>query len=718
MKKIIFPLALLLSSIHSWGQSITVEKIYSGRYYEKIFQSTHSMKNGKDFTFLTPKGIVKKTYDNISNANPDENLLLEGAFDDYRFSDDEKYILVFQNTMSIYRHSYIATCKVYDIANKKFLSIFNDLPIQEPLLSPDNSKIAFVYQNNIYYQDLKNSDIIQITTDGNYNSIINGINDWVYEEEFGFVRQFDWSADNKQIAYVKLDESKVKEVNLPIYQQELYPSDLRFKYPKAGEDNAVASLHIFDITSKENTEIPLQNIQNYYIPKIKFSNKASVLSVVTSNRHQNKIDVSLVDTNNKKLKRIFSETNDSWIETDHLVLDFLKDNSLIWASERDGNNHLYHYDESGKLLKQITKGDWEVTDYYGIDKNNTLYFQANANQNKRISTEKHIFSIQLNGKNKKALTTISGTHQADFSGDFSLFIDRFSSISQPKTTSLIESKSGKNLGTIIDNSQILDIYDQDKAGVKELFELETENGKKLNAYIIKPKDFDPNIKYPVLMYQYSGPGSQTVSNSFHNSNDLWHFSLAQKGYLIIAVDGSGTGMKGAKFKKQTYKQLGKHEVEDQIAAAKAIQKLPYVDAERLGIWGWSFGGYMSTNCLFQGNDIFKMAIAVAPVTNWRYYDTIYTERFMQTPQENPTGYDNNSPTNHVDKFKKGKLLLIHGTADDNVHIQNTYELAEALTQANKPFDMHIYTDKNHGIYGGKTRIHLFNMMTEYVLKNL
>lgn len=718
MKKIIFPLALLLSSIHSWGQSITVEKIYSGRYYEKIFQSTHSMKNGKDFTFLTPKGIVKKTYDNISNANPDENLLLEGAFDDYRFSDDEKYILVFQNTMSIYRHSYIATCKVYDIANKKFLSIFNDLPIQEPLLSPDNSKIAFVYQNNIYYQDLKNSDIIQITTDGNYNSIINGINDWVYEEEFGFVRQFDWSADNKQIAYVKLDESKVKEVNLPIYQQELYPSDLRFKYPKAGEDNAVASLHIFDITSKENTEIPLQNIQNYYIPKIKFTNKASVLSVVTSNRHQNKIDVSLVDTYNKKLKRIFSETNDSWIETDHLVLDFLKDNSLIWASERDGNNHLYHYDESGKLLKQITKGDWEVTDYYGIDKNNTLYFQANANQNKRISTEKHIFSIQLNGKNKKALTTISGTHQADFSGDFSLFIDRFSSISQPKTTSLIESKSGKNLGTIIDNSQILDIYDQDKAGVKELFELETENGKKLNAYIIKPKDFDPNIKYPVLMYQYSGPGSQTVSNSFHNSNDLWHFSLAQKGYLIIAVDGSGTGMKGAKFKKQTYKQLGKHEVEDQIAAAKAIQKLPYVDAERLGIWGWSFGGYMSTNCLFQGNDIFKMAIAVAPVTNWRYYDTIYTERFMQTPQENPTGYDNNSPTNHVDKFKQGKLLLIHGTADDNVHIQNTYELAEALTQANKPFDMHIYTDKNHGIYGGKTRIHLFNMMTEYVLKNL
>ncbi len=718
MKKIIFPLALLLSSIHSWGQSITVEKIYSGRYYEKIFQSTHSMKNGKDFTFLTPKGIVKKTYDNISNANPDENLLLEGAFDDYRFSDDEKYILVFQNTMPIYRHSYIATCKVYDIANKKFLSIFNDLPIQEPLLSPDNSKIAFVYQNNIYYQDLKNSDIIQITTDGNYNSIINGINDWVYEEEFGFVRQFDWSADNKQIAYVKLDESKVKEVNLPIYQQELYPSDLRFKYPKAGEDNAVASLHIFDITSKENTEIPLQNIQNYYIPKIKFTNKASVLSVVTSNRHQNKIDVSLVDTYNKKLKRIFSETSDSWIETDHLVLDFLKDNSLIWASERDGNNHLYHYDESGKLLKQITKGDWEVTDYYGIDKNNTLYFQANANQNKRISTEKHIFSIQLNGKNKKALTTISGTHQADFSGDFSLFIDRFSSISQPKTTSLIESKSGKNLGTIIDNSQILDIYNQDKAGVKELFELETENGKKLNAYIIKPKDFDPNKKYPVLMYQYSGPGSQTVSNSFHNSNDLWHFSLAQKGYLIIAVDGSGTGMKGAKFKKQTYKQLGKHEVEDQIAAAKAIQKLPYVDAERLGIWGWSFGGYMSTNCLFQGNDIFKMAIAVAPVTNWRYYDTIYTERFMQTPQENPTGYDNNSPTNHVDKFKQGKLLLIHGTADDNVHIQNTYELAEALTQANKPFDMHIYTDKNHGIYGGKTRIHLFNMMTEYVLKNL
>ncbi|MBO6212211.1 S9 family peptidase [Algoriella sp.] len=719
MKKIILSLAVFALSVCSFAQQITLEGIYGGKYRENSLYGVNSLNDGENYTVLTKEGLVKRSY--ASTLKKDEAadvVLVPGKFEGYEFSNNERYVLLQTNANQIYRHSFTAKFEVYDTQTKAKTLVFDGKGIQEPLFSPDASKVAFAFDNNLYIQDLKTNKVTQVTTDGKKNNIINGINDWVYEEEFGFVRNFDWNADGTSLAYVRFDESKVKEINIPIYYHNLYPEELRYKYPKAGQDNSEVSLHVFDTKNNATTNVDLGGVQNYYIPKIKFSTKANLLTVVTSNRHQNNVDVSFYDINTKKVNKLFTETNKAWIETDNLTVEFLADNSFLWTSERDGNNHIYHYADNGKLINQVTKGDWEVTNYYGYNPTNkTLYYQSNANNGKRISTERQISAISLDGKKSTMLTKNNGTNSAAFSKNFTYFINTFSSVTTPKTISLVESKSGKDLGVIVNNQPLKEKLNADNIGTKELFVLKTAAGNELNAYVIKPKDFDPNKKYPVLMYQYSGPGSQNVNNTYFNSNDYWHMMLAQEGYIVFCVDGRGTGYKGEEFKKQTYLQLGKYEVEDQIAAAKEIGNLPYVDKARIGIWGWSYGGFMASNVLFKGNDVFKAAIAVAPVTNWRYYDSVYTERFMRTPEENAAGYDDNSPINYANQLK-GNFLLIHGSADDNVHPQNTFELSEALVQANKDFDMAIYTDKDHGIYGGNTRVQLYRKMTTFLKKNL
>ncbi|WP_333662080.1 S9 family peptidase [Chishuiella changwenlii] len=719
MRKFILSLAVLAMSAYTYAQQITLEGIYGGKYRETSLYGVNSLNDGENYTILTEKGLVKRSYEStLKKGQSTDAVLVSGRFDGYEFSADERYVLLQTETKSIYRHSFTAKYNVYDTETKKTTSVFNGNEIQEPLFSPDASKVAFAFENNLYIQDLKTNKVTQVTKDGEKNKIINGISDWVYEEEFAFVRNFDWNADGTSLAFVRFDESKVKEIYLPIYYNNLYPEELRYKYPKAGQDNSIVSLHVFDTKNNSTTNVDLSGVENYYIPKIKFSKNTNLLAVVTSNRHQNNVDVSVYDITTKKVNRVFTEKNKAWIETDNLTLEFLADNSFLWTSERDGNNHIYHYNTSGKLLNQVTKGDWEVTNYYGYNPaNKTLYYQSNSNDGKRVSTERQIFAIGLDGKKARMLTKNAGTNSAAFSKNFTYFINTYSSISTPKTVSLVESKSGKDLGVIVENTQLKTKLAADNIGTKELFVLKTAKGDDLNAYVIKPKDFDPTKKYPVLMYQYSGPGSQTVTNSYFNSNDYWHMMLAQEGYIVFCVDGRGTGFKGEEFKKQTYLQLGKYEVEDQILAAKEIGKMPYVDASRIGIWGWSYGGFMSSNVLFKGNDVFKAAIAVAPVTNWRYYDSVYTERFLRTPEENASGYDDNSPINYA-KDLKGNFLLIHGSADDNVHPQNTFELSEALVQANKDFDMAIYTDKDHGIYGGYTRIQLYRKMTNFIKKNL
>ncbi len=437
--------------------------------------------------------------------------------------------------------------------------------------------------------------------------------------------------------------------------------------------------------------------------------------LVSKSKHSIHCLLLFVDGTTAAVKVVLNEKNKSYIDfVDKDNLTFLNDNSFIWTSEKDGYNQIYHYNKTGKLLNQVTKGNCELTDYYGFDeKTNTVYYQSTEDG----SINRAVFRIDLNGKNKVKLSQNVGTNKATFSPNFQYFINTFSTVTKPTTYTLNDSKSGKQLQVIENNEALASKLKSYNLPQKEFFVLKTEKGNELNAWILKPKDFDPSKKYPVFMHQYSGPGSQQVDNKWNTANDYWFMMLTQQGYIVVCVDGRGTGYKGADFKKVTYKQLGKYEVEDQIDAAKVIGNYPYVDKSRVGIWGWSYGGFMSSNCILKGNDIFKMAIAVAPVTNWRFYDTVYTERYMQTPQENPSGYDDNSPINFTDKLK-GKYLLIHGSSDDNVHVQNTMQMMEALIQSNKQFDSQIYPDKNHGISGGKTRIQLFNKMTTFIQNNL
>ena len=702
-------------------QKIPVEAIYNGEFRAKGMDELKSMKNTNQYTVLnfdeTAKSMqidlfdfatLKKVATLIDTKN---QYKLLGGIDSYSFSSDEKMILIANNTHKIYRHSFTADYFLYDIETKELTKILEQ--VQEPTFSPDGKKIAYAKENNLFIYDITAKTNSQITTDGMKNTIINGITDWVYEEEFAFVRAFDWSKDSKKLAYIRFDESQVPEFSMSIFHKDLYPTIETFKYPKAGEKNSLVSLHLFDVNANTTKDVNLGNYNDFYIARMKWTNDVNILCAQVLNRHQDNLDLVFIDGNSGTSKVVLNEKDKAYIDvTDNLT--FLKDNSFIWTSEKDGFNHIYLYDKTGKLKNQVTKGNWEVTSYYGFDeKTNAVFYQSTENG----SIIRDVYRIGLNGKNKARLSQNVGTTAATFSPNFQYYISTFSSATQPTIYSLNEAKTGKQVQVIENNEALatkLKAYDLPQ---KEFFVLKTEKGNELNAWIMKPKDFDPSKKYPVFMIQYSGPGSQQVANQWISSNEYWFTMLAQQGYIVADVDGRGTGFKGAAFKKVTQKQLGKYEVEDQIDAAKVIGNYPYVDKSRIGIYGWSFGGFMASNCILKGNDVFKMAIAVAPVTNWRFYDSIYTERYMETPQENPNGYDDNSPINFVEKLK-GKFLLIHGSGDDNVHVQNSMQMMEALIQANKQFDSQIYPDKNHGIYGGMTRIQLHNKMTNFIKNNL
>jgi dipeptidyl-peptidase-4 len=634
------------------------------------------------------------------------------SIDGYTFDATEKAMLLACNSKQIFRHSFTADYYLYQIATKELTKLF-DFQIQEPTFSPDGKKIAYARENNLYVYDLASKQTTQITTDGKKNAVINGITDWVYEEEFAFVKAFDWSADSKKLAYIRFDESAVPEFSMSMFNKDLYPTVETFKYPKAGEKNAIVSLHLFDVTTKVAKTVDLGKYNDFYIARMQWTKDANVLSAQVLNRHQDNLDLLFIDGNSAKTTVVLNEKDKAYVDvTDNLT--FLKDNSFIWTSEKDGFNHIYLYDKTGKLKNQVTSGKWEVTAYYGFDeKSNKVFYQSTENG----SINRAIYSIGLNGAGKKVLSSKTGTNAATFSPNFQYFITSFSSATQPTLYTLNDAKDGKQLQVIQDNAALTAKVKGFDLPTKEFFVLKTDKGNELNAWMIKPKDFDPSKKYPVFMFQYSGPGSQQVANTWSSSNDYWFMMLTQQGYIVACVDGRGTGFKGADFKKVTQLELGKYEVEDQIDAATVIGNYPYVDKARIGIFGWSFGGFMASNCILKGNDVFKMAIAVAPVTNWRFYDSIYTERYMQTPQENASGYDENSPINHVEKLK-GKYLLIHGSGDDNVHVQNSMQMMEALIQANKQFDSQIYPDKNHGIYGGMTRIQLYNKMTNFIKENL
>ena len=704
----------------SQKKNITLEEIWSGKFSQQHLQSLQSLNNGVEYVVLdhdpdSGNSSVdvysyktgKKTRTLVDTKN------LEGlkSFQNFSLSQDESKMLLATDPQPIYRRSSKSIFYIFDINSKK-LTKLSDKKIQEPTFSPDNSKIAYVFNNNIYVYDVVENSEKQITKDGKINSIINGVTDWVYEEELGFVKAFEWNNKGDRIAFLRFDESKVPEFSMDIFGSDLYPDQQVFKYPKAGEANSDVSLHMYDVATEATQEIDLGDYSDFYIPRIKWTNKDYILSAQVLNRHQDQLDLIFVNAEDHSTKVVLTEKDEAYVDvTDNLT--FLEDNSFIWTSERDGYNHIYLYAENGKLKNQVTKGNWEVTNYYGYDKeSNRLFYQSTENG----SVNRDVYSIKTNGKGKKRLTEKTGTNNADFSTDFTYFINAFTNVETPMEYTLHLAKNGKLVREIKNNDELLEVEKPYHFSPKELSTLPV-NGNELNMWIIKPSDFDESKKYPLLMFQYSGPGSQSVSNSYFNTNDYWYQLLANQGYIIACVDGRGTGFKGAKFKKVTQNELGKYELEDQIAAAKKLGELDYIDADRIGIWGWSFGGFMASNAILKGNDIFTMAIAVAPVTSWRFYDTIYTERFMTTPQENTSGYDENSPINHVDKLK-GDFLIVHGGGDDNVHLQNTMRMVEALIQANKQFDWAIYPDKNHGIFGGNTRLHLYTKMTNFIKEHL
>lgn len=701
-------------------KDITLEEIWGGEFRTERLDVLRSLNNGKEYAVLNYDRAERASTIDVFDYKSGEKvrtLLSSSDLEEvpyiisYDFNADESKLLLSTQLEQVFRRSSLGTYYVYDVASKS-LTLLSENKVQEPTFSPDGSKVAYGFQNNLYYKDIASGKVTQVTTDGVKNKIINGITDWVYEEEFAFVRAFDWSKDGAYLAFIRFDETEVPEFSMDVYGKELYQTQTVFKYPKAGEANAEVSLHLYNLGATSTTSVDVSSYNSYYIPRIKWTNDPSILSVQLTNRHQNVLDLVFVDARSNTSKLIHSEKDNAYVDvTDDLT--FLNDNSFIWTSEKDGWNHIYHYGKDGKLINQVTKGEWEVTNYYGFDPNTgRVYYQSSE----KGSINRDVYSISNTGKNKVRLTQSTGNNSGAFSSDYTYFINTYSNTQTPYVFTLNDALTGKQIRDIKNNQSLKDELANYKMSPKE-FSTIIVNGHELNMYTIKPKDFDPNKKYPLFMYQYSGPGSQQVANRWNGSNDYWHQMLAQQGFIVACVDGRGTGLKGRDFKKMTQKELGKYEVEDQISAAKKLGELPYIDENRIGIWGWSYGGFMSSNCLFQGADIFAMAIAVAPVSSWRFYDTIYTERYMQTPQENAGGYDNNSPITHVDKLQ-GDFMLVHGSADDNVHAQNTWRLVEALVQANKDFDWLVYPDKNHGIFGGNTRLHLYSKMTRFVQESL
>jgi len=635
---------------------------------------------------------------------------LTGIFD-YELSPDEQKILIKTQRQAQYRRSYFAQHFLYDLIDKTLIKIEGP-DLQEVTFSPDGKYLGLVRSNNLYYWIISEQKLVQVTHDGRQNQIINGLTDWVYEEEFGFVQAYQWSRDGDYLAYLRFDESDVPEFSMDVYGQDLYPTQSVFKYPKAGEKNAQVSLHIHQLKGGSTADIDLSPWPYEYIPRMKWSKNPDQLAVQLLNRAQNDLVLLQVDMRENQTRVLLQEHDEAYIDI-HDDLTFLNDNSFIWSSEHDGWRHLYHYNAQGELIRQLTQGNYDVTAFYGFNPRiGRLYFQSSQ----RGSIYRDLYSMNISGTNKVRLSQEKGTHDADFSADFSHFIQKFSSVTTPNRFTLHSGLDGSELRVLKDNSELIDLVKNYNLNPKT-FDSIYVNGNWLNTYVIKPKSIDLTKKYPVLMFQYSGPGSQQVADRWNDANDYWHQYLVNQGLVVVCVDGRGTGLKGRDFKKVTQGKLGLYEVQDQTAAAQEIAKWSNVNPDKIGIWGWSYGGFMSANCLFQGEGIFSMAISVAPVTSWRFYDSIYTERYMGLPQDNAQGYDAHAPLVHVSKMT-GDLLLVHGTADDNVHVQNSMRLIDALVKANKPFDWLIYPDKNHGIYGGYTRQHLYRKMTDFIQKNL
>lgn len=734
MRKVfVFAIAILfvLSTQAQDTQKISLEDIFvKGTFRASSVSGLRSMKDGEHYsTHENRNKIVKYSYktgqkvDVIFDLSKIEDADIS-TFSNYEFSADETKILLTTDIKSIYRHSYTAEYYVWNAVTAELTQLSDKGAQQLATFSPDGTRIAYVRNNNIFIKNLKFGSTSQATTDGKKNEILNGAPDWVYEEEFSFNKAFWWSPDSKFVAYLRFDETKVPEFTMQMFAgaspeyaaNKLYPGEETFKYPKAGETNSEVRVKVYEIRSKTSIKVDIGEKTDIYVPRLKWSPDANNLAVMRLNRHQNQLDVLYANPYTGDTRPFITEKNERYIaESFFDDFTYLDNGNIVMISERNGWSHLYLYDSQGFEIAQITDGEFDVTKFYGYDPIKKMYYYQAAAES---PLRREVYYKNLNQKKpiKGKLSQLDGTNNVVFSKNFNYYINYYSSSKIPAFITLHENKKGEQIRVLQDNTVLKNTVKALNISPKEFFSFTTSEGVELNGYMIKPTGFDASKKYPVLMTQYSGPNSQSVTDSWGRGVS-WYNYLAQEGFLIVCVDPRGTGARGEDFRKITYRQLGKYEADDQVEAARYLGTLPYVDKDNIAINGHSYGGFMVLLAMEKGGKLFKAGIAGAPVTSWRFYDTVYTERYMRTPQENPEGYDDNSPLSHAADIK-GKLLIMHGSADDNVHAQNTYEFTEKMVQAGIQFDMAIYTNRNHGIYGGKTTMHRYIKMTNFLKDHL
>ena len=720
---LIFTCFFIALTATSHAQTLTLNDVWASRKFaNNSVYGINPTIDGKHYTSLVAttdgqQAIVKYSFGSGEATDTlltTRNLSYQNkpiGIESYQLSPNESMVLIANDTKPIYRYSTTQTNYLVNLKPEKISALAIEGLQMHATFSPDGSQVAFVRNRNLFCVNVQTLAQTQLTYDTKPN-FINGSSDWVYEEEFEVVRAFEWSPDGTHIAYYKFDEAAVPQYQMPIYAANLYPEPETFKYPKAGEPNAIVALYVCNIKNKKSTKIDVGSTKDQYIPRIGFTNNNGTMWFQRMNRLQNKLELLFASTTTGKSTLMLTDQSQTWIDVSNDLV-FMKNGNFVWSSEKSGFKHFYLYNAAAQQLNAITAGNWEVTDFYGIDQKKERLYYASTEAS---SIEKQVYSIGLDGNTKQKLSREIGTNAAQFSKDYSFFINIHHAAGQPNTVTVNDAK-GTTMRTIENNQTTKDNIKAYNFVDVELTQMPADDGSPLNAWIMKPKNFDETKKYPVLMYVYGGPGSQTTANAWGGGNYVWFQYLVQQGYIVASVDNRGTGFRGTAFKQCTYKQLGNLETQDQIAAAKYLTSQPYIDGARIGIFGWSYGGYMSSLCITKGAETFKTAVAVAPVINWRWYDSIYTERYMQTPEQNADGYDKNSPINFVELLK-GNYLLIHGTADDNVHFQNSAMMVKKMVEQNKTFDFEMYPDKNHGIYGGKTRLQLFTKITNYLVTNL
>jgi dipeptidyl-peptidase-4 len=721
MKLFFYSIIFILLHISIAAQNLSIERIWKNYEFSAKGVSAYQMMNdGEHYVFIAEEGGIQMNPISAQGNEqqkvlvPKENLVWNGnpiSIAGFELNAAEDKILLWTAPKAIYRRSFEAFYYLFDLKSKQLEALDADhAPQTLAEYSPDGKKVSFIHGNDIFIKDLSSGKVQKITTDGKRNKIINGTTDWVYEEEFAITKAYGWSPDSRYLAFLKFDEREVPEFQMALYG-DLYPEQYKYKYPKAGEVNSKVSLHVVDLQTAKIVPIKLDTYE--YIPRLNWSAQSNQLIVQTMNRHQNELNYWLVSCEGKKIaaQKFYTETSTTYVEVDNNLVLLANGKGLIRTSEQSGFNHLYLLNFDGST-KAITKGEWDVIEFLGMDEQKQMLYFSSAEPG---AIYKSIHSIQLDGTDQQMISNAYGYHNASFLKGMKYYIHTYSNANTPPVISLRKA-NGELVRTLEDNAALADKMKNEQLSRKTFLTITTPEID-LNASLILPVNYNPAKKYPVFVNVYGGPGHNEVLDSWDGNDYFFHQLLAQEGYMVLSIDPRGTQYRGAAFKKSTYLQLGKLEIQDVIAATKEFAKRPDVDASRLGIMGWSYGGFMSSLAMTKGQGLFKVGIAVAPVTNWRFYDNIYTERFMRTPQENAKGYDDNSPINFA-KDLQGKYFLIHGAADDNVHYQNSMEMISALVKANKQFDLFIYPNKNHGIYGGNTRNHLFNMIHNYITEEL